>query len=759
MISESSQFNKKSRIYEFGEFQLEAENLLLLRNGEIVQLPIKAVQILLALVEANGRVMKKEEILERVWADTFIEESNLSHHVAALRRALGEEKNSKKFIETIPRRGYRFVADVREITESDGASEITVSERTTPRFIEQEIADDADGLESAKIRLIPDEEKQNATAPVLSSKIKFLVRRRLPLAVALVLIFGAVIFAVRNYFSGDKANHKTTAAAPFQTFKFKRLIGETLRATISADGKFIAYRDVRNALWLKNAATGGAVKILPESETIGRNAIAISPDNNHIYFGNVYGRGKKSEILKMSIFGGVPQVIAQDPWSYATLSPDGKYFSYTRGNNETGESFLLVAPTDGAGERAIARRELGRWFGNWSQATTWSPDGSRIACVTGGSNNKSTIITIVRVADGEQILLPEIDGNLWLDDLLWLPDGDNLLATVYDLSSGAQIYRYTISTNELRRVTNDLISYIGLSVTADGKTVVTSQVDDNCNLWVLPSDGNAGQARQITTGRNFINDAAGVSWTPDGRIIYATNASGRWEIWQTGTDGSNQKPLTQHCAGNDRCARPFASPDGHFIVFHATRDNIANIWRMDADGGNPTQLTFDDGSSPIVTPDGRFVIYTHTPPKGFATLRQIPIEGGEPKRLLKEMYSVYLASLSPDGKLLAFNYSKEIEKRRWQTCVASIDADTDAPEKCFGISRSFPLWAADGKAFFYLDHGYAGIWKQPLEGERTMFLQFPGEQVNNFAFSADGKQLVVSRSKPTIDAIALTDEP
>ena len=85
----------------------------------------------------------------------------------------------------------------------------------------------------------------------------------------------------------------------------------------------------------------------------------------------------------------------------------------------------------------------------------------------------------------------------------------------------------------------------------------------------------------------------------------------------------------------------------------------------------------------------------------------------------------------------------------------SIGADT--PEKCFAVSRSFPRWTADGKAFYYLDHGYAGIWKQPLDGKRELFLEFAGERTANFAFSPDGKQLVVARSKPTQDIVALTD--
>lgn len=116
----------KSTVYSFGGFRLEAENLLLLRNSEVVPLAPKACEVLLTLIESNGKLVTKQEILDKVWANTFVEEANLSHHISALRKALGEDKNGRRFIETIPRRGYRFVAPL--IKTNNGAAEIVVSE-------------------------------------------------------------------------------------------------------------------------------------------------------------------------------------------------------------------------------------------------------------------------------------------------------------------------------------------------------------------------------------------------------------------------------------------------------------------------------------------------------------------------------------------------------------------------------------------------------------------------------------------------------
>lgn len=130
-----------------------------------------------------------------------------------------------------------------------------------------------------------------------------------------------------------------------------------------------------------------------------------------------------------------------------------------------------------------------------------------------------------------------------------------------------------------------------------------------------------------------MTDATGISWTPDGKIVYATNAGGKWEIWKIDADGANQKQLTQNCAGNDSCSQPVVSPDGSYIVFHATLNGVKNIWRMDTDGANAAQLTDDGGFSPSITPDGRFVIYSRWTPA--STLWQVPIEGGKSEQFSK----------------------------------------------------------------------------------------------------------------------------
>lgn len=102
-------------VYVFGPFQLDASSLLLLRDGKPVSLTPKALDTLLVLVQSSGRVLQKDEILKKVWPDTFIEEATLAQNIFTIRKILGVDANGRPYIETIPRRGYRFVADVRRL--------------------------------------------------------------------------------------------------------------------------------------------------------------------------------------------------------------------------------------------------------------------------------------------------------------------------------------------------------------------------------------------------------------------------------------------------------------------------------------------------------------------------------------------------------------------------------------------------------------------------------------------------------------------
>src|SRR5437763_11667492 len=119
MMSES-----RKRFYEFGEFRIDTVKRRLLRDGSIVALTPKSFDTLLVLVESAGQVVKKDDLIEKVWPGVAVEENNLTQNISALRKALGEKREEPQFILTVPGAGYRFIAEVREASKESIVSSV-----------------------------------------------------------------------------------------------------------------------------------------------------------------------------------------------------------------------------------------------------------------------------------------------------------------------------------------------------------------------------------------------------------------------------------------------------------------------------------------------------------------------------------------------------------------------------------------------------------------------------------------------------------
>ncbi len=133
-----------NHLYEFNEFRINVGERLLQRRGQDISLPPKVFDLLLALVERHGQVVTKDQLMTEVWPNTFVEETNLKVYVSTLRKTLGDNGTGEKFIETLPRRGYRFVSKVTEIlpTEPEFAPELVIEKQSFSRVvIEEEVED------------------------------------------------------------------------------------------------------------------------------------------------------------------------------------------------------------------------------------------------------------------------------------------------------------------------------------------------------------------------------------------------------------------------------------------------------------------------------------------------------------------------------------------------------------------------------------------------------------------------------------------
>jgi Tol biopolymer transport system component len=346
----------------------------------------------------------------------------------------------------------------------------------------------------------------------------------------------------------------------------------------------------------------------------------------------------------------------------------------------------------------------------------------------------------------------------WTDvrQLSWLPDGSGLVmsATEAELSP-AQIWILSLPSREVRRVTNDLNTYLGASVTADGSALVTVQTDRVPNVWVAPA-GDAARARQITTGSGKFDGYYGLSWTPDGRVVYASMAGGGWDIWVMNADGTGQRQLTVGARSN---YGPSVSADGRYVVFVSNRAGGAfNVWRMDADGSNPLRLTSGRGENfPHVTPDGRWVVYATYGGGQEPAVWKVPIGGGEPVRLTNRPAS--WPFVSPDGKSFVCTYG---ETPHTVNRLAVIPIEGGEPVRLYDIAptfRSNTVWLPDNRGIAYLDArtGTTNVWMQPLAGGRPVQLtNFTADNVASFDWSRDNR-LVATRSVETTSVVLIKD--
>ncbi len=452
----------------------------------------------------------------------------------------------------------------------------------------------------------------------------------------------------------------------------------------------------------------------------------------------------------MPVLGGTPRQLVRDIDAPISFSPDGKQFAFVRGIPDKNEAHLLVAQVGGGGERLLARLPVivvtGYFFG-----PAWSPDGKTIALATTEVTSRvRAVVSAVAVSDGTR---REIYSSLNpVGQVRWLADGNSLLTVISDPSQGfrGQLWYISFPGGEARRFTNDLMDYerYSIDLTRDRKTVVAVETTTASDLWVAPA-GDASRARQITSGGPAISH---LSWMPGSGIVYQ-NRNG--ELFAAPADGSSQTLLTPNERNN---YQPEICGDGRFVVFQSYREERMNVWRMDADGSNPTQLTNEGFASfPTCSPDGKWVVYARL---NDMSVWRVPIQGGTPTHVQIQNRSSPLALTSPDGKLLAYT--------AWGTTLSSpsvltvVPFDGGEPLYKFDLppTATWFRWAPEGKALDYslTRGGVSNIWRQPLAGgPLKQITNFKSEQIFSFDWSRDGKQLALARGTTSHDVILISN--
>ncbi len=201
---------EQNRVYEFGPFCLDASERLLLRDGRPVPLAPKVFDTLVALVEKGGRLVTKDELMSRLWPDTIVEEGTITRHISDLRKALGEAPGPQRYIETVPRHGYRFAAPVKHLSEETAT--FIIEKHTRSRIVARQ--------EESETRT-DEQARQQSLTPVdeTAGRARRLLRPRVMAGLALLVAVAPAVF----YFGISKrsslrspASVRSIAVLPFK---------------------------------------------------------------------------------------------------------------------------------------------------------------------------------------------------------------------------------------------------------------------------------------------------------------------------------------------------------------------------------------------------------------------------------------------------------------------------------------------------------------------------------------------------------------
>jgi DNA-binding winged helix-turn-helix (wHTH) protein/Tol biopolymer transport system component len=581
--------SQPDRVFRFGSFELSEREGELRKNGVRIKLQEHPFSVLLELVSNAGRLVTREELQRKLWpADTFVDfDVGVNTAIRKLRQALGDEADNPRFIETLSRRGYRFVAPVADST----AAPLTTSRDSPP---------------ATAVSVAADDTKSATGDEILRKPRRWYWVLALACGMALVA-YGALLAWRRANIPPPLATEQRITANPPEA--------PITAAAVSPDGKFVAYSDP-TGVYIRHIDTG---ETRPLQLPAGFNAFPTSwfPDGTHLLLNSGGTQGNPS-LWKVSILGGTPQQLI-DNASRGAVSPDGSKIAFTRGDAEaSGE--LWVIGSDGSNPHSVVEAALPEasvspgkrtnkqpYTGVLLSGVAWSPDGGRVAylrrfeAVSIGPFMKHSLETVD--ANGGIPKVLKISNQL-LPVVGWAADGRLLYAYRDDPASeredsGIWTLRVNQKSGEPEgkplQLTKGVGGIAGLSVTADGTRLILLRVDSSPQVFLAQIDAETG--RLNTLRRLTLDESANTafSWTPDSRaVLFISNRSGTSSIYRQAIDQAVPEVLVE----GRGIGLPRLNPDG-------------------------TQVLYVDGYNP-------------QGPTGGQSVMRVPLQGGSPRVVLQK---------------------------------------------------------------------------------------------------------------------------
>jgi Tol biopolymer transport system component/DNA-binding winged helix-turn-helix (wHTH) protein len=647
-----------SVVFQFADFEVDPKSRVLLRNGEAVTLTPKVFETLLAFVEHAGETLSKEDLMNLIWPDSFVEESNLTQNVAVLRKALGENSRLHKYIVTVPGKGYRFVPEVLDIRDNGSES--------GDRHVEvsgSEIEDDETLAPTAQFAQRKGSARRSAVIGLAATVL---------LCVAAAVVY--FVFPIRG----------TEAPTVLRTRQITSFSGLDLYPIFSPSGSSIAFSSNKS----------GAFEIYVKQLIAGASELQLTSDGNHNFQpafspdGSLiaYYSALRGGIWAVPAAGGVPKRITEFG-SNPVWSPDGRRIAFQSDplndvsssvRNAMPPSTIWTVSSDGSGE-PVQLTEVGKPEGGHG-APDWSPDGKRIVF---DSNDwaSSRLWSVAVDGSGLKSLLPEdrADGSatsLTASEAVYTKDGRSLVY-VGDVGLSVRIVDVSESgeaagpPRKILDATGSRIRQLALS--PEGKRLIYSAIRTSSNLMLteLNSSGFPSEPRPLTKSAD--SRAVSPSFSPDGKTIayqeYTTGSSASIRLMDL--DGGNQRQIAAGPGFN-----PWWFPEGGRVGYSHPLDRTSEYWYAAADGSITRKLFVyddDDVYNGRLAPDGRSVLF-NSKRSGTINIWQIPIEGGSARQLTFDAEMAGFPAASRDGKWIGMQL-----KRGSDTHVAYMPAEGGEP--------------------------------------------------------------------------------
>ena len=531
-----------------------------------------------------------------------------------------------------------------------------------------------------------------------------------------------------------------------------------VEAALSPDGKTVAYvtdENGRQSIWLRQITTKTDLQAVVAGKAKYKG-LSFFPNSEYLSYLKI--EGDSADLYQVSTYGGASRRLATKVDTPVSFSSDGLQFTFVRYFANEHMTTLMIANADGSNERPVATLKEPQLFsrgGFYSSGPAWSPDGTMIA-VPAYSVTENTYreIILVNAVDGSMNPINQGRWNI-IEKIVWLADGTGFLMNAAETNSSLlQIWQVNLRGGAAKKITRDPSHYVGLSATKDSQVVLTIKNERTSAVWIYAPAANS--LIQIASSRYL--GANGIVWTPDSRLVAASNINGNYDILTMDADGGNRMPVTFNKLANQE---PAVSPDGRYFVYVSFEGRHPHLWRLDFDGSNAQQLTKGgDEDLPRFTPDGKWIVY-HNIDQSHYSIRKVSIDGEDPVTVVNE-YATQ-PDVSPNGNYVAC-FARRGGTASWEILVVPIGGGE--PVATFAlpptVDPEWPglRWTPDGLGLTYVvtEQGVSNVWRQAMSGgDPKPLTDFKENRIYFFDWSKNERKLVLVRGNDTRDLILVRD--